>query len=57
MSLTLNFSFQILVVLTILGMHLLEPTNVTSDDARRRQFGGAVFHEPRINPQAHGILL
>ena len=29
---------------------LLAPTNVTSDDARRRQFGVAVFHEPRINP-------
>ena len=34
---------------------LLAPTNVTSDDARRHQFGVAVFHEPRINPQAHGI--
>ena len=31
---------------------LLAPTNVTSDDAHRRQFGVAVFHEPRINPQA-----
>ena len=28
-----------------------------SDDARRRQFGMAVFHEPRIDPQAHGIPL
>ena len=28
-----------------------------SDDARRRQFGTAVFHEPRIDPQAHGIPL
>ena len=27
-----------------------------SDDARRR-LGLAVFHEPRINPQAHGIPL
>ena len=36
---------------------LLAPTNVTSDDARRRQFGVAVFHEPRMNPQAHGIPL
>jgi hypothetical protein len=43
-------------------MHLficwvLAPTNVTSDDACRRQFGVAVFHEPQINPQAHGIPL
>ena len=36
---------------------LLAPTNVISDDARGRQFGVAVFHEPRINPQAHGIPL
>src|SRR6185369_3272612 len=36
---------------------LLAPTNVTSDEARRRQFGVAVFHESRINPQAHGIPL
>ena len=36
---------------------MLAPTNVTSDDARRCQFGVAVFYEPRINPQAHGILL
>ena len=28
-----------------------------SDDAHRRQFGMAVFHEPRIDPQAHGIPL
>ena len=28
-----------------------------SDDARRRQFGMAVFHELRIDPQAHGIPL
>ena len=28
-----------------------------SDDARRRQFGTAVFHEPRIDLQAHRILL
>ena len=28
-----------------------------SDDARRRQFGTAVFHEPRIDPQVHGIPL
>ena len=27
------------------------------DDARRRQFGTAVFHEPRIDPQTHGIPL
>ena len=36
---------------------LLAPTNVISDDARRRQFGVAVFHEPRMNLQAHGIPL
>ena len=36
---------------------LLAPTNVTSDDARKRQFGVAVFHEPRMNSQAHGIPL
>ena len=29
----------------------------SSDDTHRRQFGVAVFHEPRINPQAHGIPL
>ena len=29
----------------------------SSDDARRRQFWVAVLHEPRINPQAHRILL
>ena len=28
-----------------------------SDDARRCQFGTAVFHEQRIDPQAHGIPL
>ena len=27
------------------------------DDARGHQFGMAVFHEPQIDPQAHGILL
>src|SRR6185295_4255178 len=32
------------------------PTSL-SDDAHRRQFGMAVFHEPRIEPQAHGIPL
>ena len=36
---------------------VLAPTNVTSDDARRRQFEVAVFHEPRMNPQVHGIPL
>ena len=36
---------------------LLVPTNVTSDDTRRCQFGVTVFHVPQINPQAHGILL
>ena len=36
---------------------MLVHTNVTSDDARRRQFGVTVFHEPRINPQAHRIPL
>ena len=41
----------------VLYLLVLEPTNVTSDDARRRQFGVAVFHEPRMNPQAHGIPL
>ena len=29
----------------------------SSDDTHRRQFGVAVFHEPRINPQAHRIPL
>ena len=29
---------------------LLAPTNVTSDDTRKRQFGVVVFHGPRINP-------
>ena len=35
------------------------PTSLlgNSDDASRRQFGVAVLHEPRINPQAHGIPL
>ena len=28
-----------------------------SNDARRRQLGMAVFHEPRIDPQEHGIPL
>ena len=28
-----------------------------SDDARRRQFGTTVFHEPRIDPQTHEIPL
>src|SRR6185312_186570 len=28
-----------------------------SDDPRRCQFGTVVFHEPRIDPQAHGIPL
>ena len=37
--------------------YMLAPTNVTSDDAHRRQFGMAVFHEPRMNPQVHGIPL
>ena len=36
---------------------LLAPTNITSYDARICQFGVAVFHEPRVNPQAHGIPL
>ena len=36
---------------------LLAPTNVTSDDASIRQFGVAVFHEPRINRQAQAIPL
>ena len=33
----------------------LPPGN--SDDAHRCQLGWQVFHEPRINPQAHGIPL
>ena len=40
---------------------LLAPTNVTTGKAAMTpvdtNFGVAVFHEPRINPQAHGILL
>ena len=37
--------------------HLLASPPGNSDDARRRQLGCQVFHEPRINPQAHGIPL
>ena len=40
---------------------LLAPNNVTTGKAAMTpadaNFGVAVFHEPRINPQAHGIPL